>query len=169
MEPFENQACTVIWKSRVFIVSLPSETDQNLELVCVETNCQLSVQRLLKHLCNQVCHVLVLPGRHLLECPTFLQGGWRQLKLWQNTPSSSIQNLELPERKLDESWNTSFIVNIPKDQAFEIEGKDERESWKRQTDKFETSVSEAGGQAWSGLKHFWKPFLSASEFSWQRV
>lgn len=48
----------------------------------------------------------------------------------------------------------SFIVNIPKDQAFEIEGKDERESWKRQTDKFETSVSEAGGQAWSGLKHF---------------
>ena len=30
------------------------------------------------------------------------------------------------ERKLDESWNTSFSVNIPKDQVDEIEGKDEK-------------------------------------------
>lgn len=38
-------------------------------------------------------------------------------------------NEENKERCSDE-------VNIPKDPAFEIEGKDE--SWKRETDKFET-------------------------------
>lgn len=102
-------------------------------LVIVEADCQLSVHRLTPQLCSQVCRVLLLLHPVLLECPTFLQRGWRKPKCWQSKPSGSLENLELPERKPDESWNTSFIVNISEDQAFEIEGKDESFGRGRQT------------------------------------
>lgn len=61
-----------------------------------------------------------------------------------------MEDLELPERKVDESWNTSFIVNIPKDQTDGIEGKDENLGIGRQTNLKQVFLR-LEGQAWSGL------------------
>lgn len=53
----------------VSIVSLPSQTAQTRNLVSVEANCQLSVQRLTPQLCSQVSRVLLLLHPVLLERP----------------------------------------------------------------------------------------------------
>lgn len=155
-----------------FIASLANETAQNLEL----GQCRSS----LRGHCGEADTGALQPGlacayaprASLLESPAFLWRGRGKLKRRQGIEmteqaSNRMEDLELPERKVDESWNTSFIVNIPKDQADGIEGKDENLGRGRQTNLKQVFLR-LEGQAWSGLQHFWGSQLCQNQSSLDR-
>lgn len=133
----------------------------NLEL---EGQCGnwLSIQRgeaYVAPLQSALACVRVLPEAHLPERPGLSSEGIRRLRCrqtrvhrWQSKPSNSTDNLEMLGREWDESWNTSFSVNVAEDQVDEIEGKDEKHG--RGIDKFKTSVFMTRNASRNGLKVF---------------
>lgn len=137
-------------------------------LVSVEANCQLIVQRLTPQLCSQVCRVFLLLHPVLLECPHLSSERRKETKVLTEQAFRQLGELRVAWEKT--RWVLEYELHCKHLRRPSILNWRKRwELWKRKTDKFETSVSETGGQAWSSLKAYLNASSVRPQFPWQRV
>lgn len=138
-------------------------------LVSVEALCEVIVERLTQELCSQGWHVLVL-----LEVPGLPLERRRETEVqtgYKDDSTSFKQNGGLRVAWEKSRWVLKYELHCKHPQRPSGWNWRKRwESWKRQTDKFETSVSETGGASVEWFTAFLrKPVMSEPEFSWQRI
>lgn len=142
-------------------------------LVRVEAHCEVIVERLTQELCSQGWHVLMCLEPHFWSPqPSFgeEEGNWSADRVYRYRTSFK-QNGGLRVAWEKTRWVLKYELHCKHPQRPSGWNWRKRwESWKRQTDKFETSVSESGGASMEWFTAFLeKPVMSESEFSWQRI